>query len=300
MFYWMVKNMLTRKSAGAVSKSRESKPDSAAATVDTGWMEPRRPYAMPLTFADLPDEVRALLDNNVPLQEPPQQGRTSRVAFAVDARGEPMVIKRSAGQHLDVVRREHRALQALAPLDVSAPAPLLFLECSSPLEQEGWLVTRRLPGTTLEAALRTQPDHARRTSLLTDFGAAVARLHATPPPTGFGTGDWLENALEVAKSLNPAADAGRLGHLRHHQPAPVATALIHGDLFLDNVMTVGERVTGFIDWSFADVGDPRYDVAVATHELTRADREAFAEGYGPAARLTAAETAYFVEVALLF
>ncbi|GGS12327.1 hypothetical protein GCM10008960_42480 [Deinococcus sedimenti] len=51
--------------------------------------------------------------------------------------------------------------------------------------------------------------------------------------------------------------------IRNEQPTPVATALIHGDLFLDNVMTADGRVTGLIDWAFADVGDPRYDVAVA-------------------------------------
>lgn len=256
-------------------------------------------YATPLTHTDLPDEVRALLDDDTPLQEPPQQGRTSRVALALDASGGPVVLKRSAGRHLNVIRREHHALLAVHPLGVPAPEPLLYLERPAPSGREGWLVIRRVPGTTLEVALGAGSDGARA-PLLADFGAALARLHATPPPQGFGSPDWLETTLAFAHTLNPTADAARREPLQNGRPAPVATALIHGDLFLDNVMTVGGRVTGFIDWAFADVGDPRYDVTVATHELTRSDQVAFAAGYGSAARLTAQETAYFVEVALLF
>lgn len=241
-----------------------------------------------------------MLDDDTPLQEPAQQGRTSRVAFALDASGSPVVLKRSVGPHLEVIRREHRVLRAVHPLGVLAPEPLLFLERPTSFGPEGWLVTRRLLGTTLEAALSAELDRARRASFLTDFGAALARLHATPPPPGFGGHDWLENALAFANSLNPTVDAARFEQLRNERPAPLATTLIHGDLFLDNIMTAGGRVTGLIDWSFADVGDPRYDVAVATHELTQFDRDAFAEGYGPAGRLMAQEAAYFVEVALLF
>lgn len=262
-------------------------------------MASQRPYEMPLIGIDLPDEVRALL-NDLPLQEPPQQGRTSRVAFALDASGSPVVLKCSTEPHLEVIRREHRALRTLHPLSVSAPEPLLFLERPTCFGREGWLVTRRLPGMTLEIALSAEFDHARRTSLLTDFGAALARLHVTPPPPDFGSPDWLENTLAVANSLNPTTDLARFARLRRERPAPVAPALLHGDLFLDNVMTAGGRVTGLIDWAFADVGDPRYDVAVAMHGLTRFDRAAFAEGYGASAQLTAGEAAYFIEVALLF
>lgn len=238
--------------------------------------------------------------NDTPLLEPPQQGRTSRVAFALDASGGSVVLKRSVAPHLAVIRRENSALRALHPLGVPVPEPLLFLERTTPFGQEGWLVTRRLPGTTLQQALSTEADPARRVSLLTDLGAALARMHATLPPRNFGSHDWLENALTFANTLNSTANAARFEQLRNGRPAPVAPTLMHGDLFLDNVMTADGRVTGFIDWSFADVGDPRYDVAVATHELAPSDLEAFAEGYGLTARLTVEETAYFVEVALLF
>lgn len=292
--------MYVEESSEAVIEGRETTADSTVTAVNTGHVDPSRPYATSLTFADLPDEVERRLDLDVPLQEPPQQGRTSRVAFAFDVAGGPVVLKRSVGSHLEVLRREHRALLAVHPLGGPTPEPLLFFERSASFGVEGWLVTRRLVGTTLAAALDGALDRDRRASLLADFGAVVARLHATPPPPGFGSHDWLDHALLVANSLNPAADEARLAQLRNERPAPVPLTLLHGDLFLDNVLTADGRVTGLIDWSFADVGDPRYDVAVATHELTRFDREAFAEGYGPAALLTSREEAYFVEIALLF
>ncbi|PTA66979.1 phosphotransferase family protein [Deinococcus arcticus] len=271
-----------------------------AATLNTGHMEPRQPYATPIVLADLPGELRARLGPEPYLHGPPHQGRTSRVAFALDASGSPAVLKRSVGPHLALLRREYHALRTLHPLRVPAPAPLLYLERPAPPDPEGWLMTRRLPGTTLEAALRATPDRTDRAALLADFGAALAQLHATPPPPGFGHPDWLEQALAAAAQLNPGVDPAHLAQLRRERPTPQRAALIHGDLFLDNVMVAGGRVTGFIDWAFADVGDLRADVAVATQNLSPADQTAFAAGYGPGARLTAQERAFFMAVALLF
>lgn len=61
--------------------------------------------------------------------------------------------------------------------------------------------------------------------------------------------------------------------------------LIHGDLNLENVLVSNGAVTGLIDWSGGDLGDPRYDVALAllSDEELELDDEmlaAFASGYG--------------------
>ncbi|WP_162393869.1 aminoglycoside phosphotransferase family protein [Deinococcus kurensis] len=128
------------------------------------------------------------------------------------------------------------------------------------------------------AALGADPGPARRAALLRDFGAARARLHARPPPPDFGSREWLGNLLTGASRLNPRVNAAQVERLWNERPVPGATGLIHGYLFLENVMTQDGRVTGFIDWSFAEIGDARSDVAVATHDLTEPDREAFVEG----------------------
>jgi aminoglycoside phosphotransferase (APT) family kinase protein len=64
---------------------------------------------------------------------------------------------------------------------------------------------------------------------------------------------------------------------------PSPEVLIHGDLALDNVL-VGDDGMCLIDWSGGDLGDPRYDIALAlatNPELYLRDEEveAFFEGY---------------------
>ncbi|HEX2863223.1 MAG TPA: aminoglycoside phosphotransferase family protein [Deinococcales bacterium] len=263
-------------------------------------MELPRPPAAPLTVSALPAGVRSLLADDPRLEEPPRQGRTSRVAFALDAGGDAVAIKRSTGAHLEQIRREHRALRALLPRDVPAPEPLMFVERSGPSGPEGWLVTRRLPGTPLQEVLAAERDPARRASLLASLGAALAELHVTPPPPAFLGRDWLDDLLALSRRLDPSVGAARLERLRSLRPALAAPALVHGGPFLDNVLVEGGRVTGLVDWAFAGAGEPRYDLAVAQHGLAPFERDAFAGGYGPAALLSAEEEALFVEVAFLF
>ncbi|WP_373290603.1 phosphotransferase family protein [Deinococcus arenae] len=117
----------------------------------------------------------------MPFQEPPQQGRTSRVAFTRDLSGRPVVLKRSVGAQLAALRREHRALCALHPLGIPVPEPLLYVEHRTSFGMKAWLVTQRWCGMTLQAALGADPGPARRAAILRDFGAALARLHARPP-----------------------------------------------------------------------------------------------------------------------
>ena len=160
-------------------------------------------------------------------------------------------------------------------------------------------MTRRLLGVTLDVALRSEGDPQRRSELLKDFGRVLVRVHGVAPAE-LGSGDWLERFMGVVKVLNPLVDRGQLERLRKARPKSTSPTLIHGDLFLDNVLTLEGRVTGLIDWAFADVGDARFDVAVASREWSWGDWAAFAAGYGSSGRLGVSEEAFFVEVALLF
>lgn len=267
--------------------------------VNTGGMNSSPAVTASFTAADLPPELRALVDTAVPFTDPPRQGRTSRVVFARDLRGNPVVIKRAVGPYVELMRREAQVLSVVHPLGVPAPELLLFVERSGWSGVEGWLVTRRLLGVTLDVALQSEGDPVRRAALLTDFGRTLARVHGVAPAE-LSSGDWLEQFMRVAKVLNPLVDRGHLERLRKARPKSTSPTLIHGDLFLDNVLTLEGRVTGVIDWAFADVGDARFDVAVASREWSWGDWEAFAAGYGSSGRLGVSEEAFFVEVALLF
>jgi aminoglycoside phosphotransferase (APT) family kinase protein len=73
--------------------------------------------------------------------------------------------------------------------------------------------------------------------------------------------------------------------LQRDRPADVPATLVHGDFTLDNVLVAGNTISGVIDWSGGDRGDPRYDLALAIRPEPeafghQADLEAFFEGYG--------------------
>jgi aminoglycoside phosphotransferase (APT) family kinase protein len=88
-----------------------------------------------------------------------------------------------------------------------------------------------------------------------------------------------------------------LARLEYQRPPPVPAALVHGDYALDNVLVLQQTVTRLVDWAGGTVGDPRYDLALATRPKAGAfqtpeDVDAFYIGYG-GPRLNAAEAWYF-------
>lgn len=102
-----------------------------------------------------------------------------------------------------------------------------------------------------------------------DAGAAVARLHrVTLQPqehilldpflrSAFRDGLFRRVATErSAPLLRLANEAVR----RYERPRRDAV-LLHGDLWLGNVMWIGDTCTGLIDWKEAKIGDPGIELA---------------------------------------
>lgn len=104
-------------------------------------------------------------------------------------------------------------------------------------------------------------------------GEALARLHvegaayATERANGLGPQWWHDTATEIAPRLDEIA-AG-LGHVVasgltavSRWPEDLPRGTIHADLFPDNVLVLGSRVTGLIDFYFACTDLYAYDLAV--------------------------------------
>jgi len=107
-------------------------------------------------------------------------------------------------------------------------------------------------------------------------GAMLGRMHAAladfapERPNTLGLPGWHALAEKCADGLDAVAPglaariADELRFLDAHWPADLPRAVIHADLFPDNVLMLGDEVTGIIDFYFACTEVRAWDLAV-TH-----------------------------------
>ncbi len=143
-------------------------------------------------------------------------------------------------------------------------------------------------------------------------GAALGALHrgltgfAPTRANSMGVGAWPTLFADCAPQLDSIqpglrARVGRaLDTVVAAWPADLPTGAIHADLFPDNVLMLGDRVTGLIDFYFACTDIVAYDVAI-THSAWSFDAKgapldpaigrALLAGYRTQASLAEAEVA---------
>jgi thiamine kinase len=184
-----------------------------------------------------------------------------RIAGARDAR---FAINRVAE------RQVHAAAAALG----FAPA-IVYAE-----ESQGVLVTEHLPGAPWTC------EELRTPAGLRLIGARLAELHAQPVPRAvrrMNVHDVLAHYLELPDAtpgpMTRAELAARLRwSLATYRPAP--PALCHNDLHHLNLL--GRAPLMFVDWEYAAVGDPVFELAavVGYHDLDAEQREQLLAAYG--------------------
>ncbi|MDE2041884.1 MAG: homoserine kinase [Alphaproteobacteria bacterium] len=162
-----------------------------------------------------------------------------------------------------------------------------------------------LPGLSVSHPTATQ---ARAT------GAALGRIHmaladfALNRANALGPEGWYALAAKCGVSLDDiqpglrAKVEAECAYLKAHWPAALPRAVIHADLFPDNVLMRGVAVSGLIDFYFAATEVRAWDVAV-THAAWAFDYEgrnydaavgdAIIAGYDATHGLSAAERAAF-------
>ena len=159
----------------------------------------------------------------------------------------------------------------------------------------------------------TRPTAAQARSV----GAVLAQLHLAARDFPRTRANGMDFAASAA--ILDACTAQRLATINADLPAMLAPAhqaaaldlaalpqsQTHTDLFPDNVLMLGEQVTGLIDFYFACTGPMVLDLAV-THAAWCFDRDnrylpalgaALVEGYESIRPLESAERALFAEVA---
>jgi homoserine kinase type II len=107
-------------------------------------------------------------------------------------------------------------------------------------------------------------------------GEALGRMHAaladfTPErPNSLGLDGWRDLAARCGDAVDAIAlglskrIAEEVAFLDAHWPRDLPRSVIHADLFPDNVLMLGDQVTGMIDFYFACTETRAWDLAV-TH-----------------------------------
>jgi len=161
----------------------------------------------------------------------------------------------------------------LARHGIPCPAPIADLNdryLSSLNGKPAALVTR-LEGKSIE-----NPGAAE----CAELGALLARMHLAARSYG----GYLENPRgprwwrAAAPELRPFLDAPRAALLdeelrfqAQHRFADLPRAAVHADLFRDNALFAGARLSGVIDFYFAGVDCFIYDLAVCANDWCLAD-----------------------------
>ncbi len=124
--------------------------------------------------------------------------------------------------------------------------------------------------TFLEGVSRSHPD----TKSCASVGEALGRLHlagadfASSRANALSVDAWPHLFAEVfarADTVKPgtkALIADELEALARAWPRSLPRGIIHADLFPDNVLFLGDRVSGLIDFYFACTDDLAYDLAI--------------------------------------
>ena len=163
-------------------------------------------------------------------------------------------------------------MRHLAERGVLVPAPVLTKagEILNTLHGKPAAIVSKLEG---RCRLAPEPAHCAA------VGAMLARMHlagedfAIRQPNLRGLAWWVDTAPAVLPFLSEANRQLLQDEVRFQQEFAATPAFarlpagpIHGDLFRDNVMFDGARLTGFFDFYFAGCDTWLFDVAVCVND----------------------------------
>jgi thiamine kinase-like enzyme len=226
-----------------------------------------------------------------------QKGGKTNVNYRVTVDGEQFVLRISGPNTapLGIDRaRERDATLAAARIGV-APEVVAFLF------PEGHLVTRFIAGR------EWSPDDLKRPDVIPRAADVLRRVHALPPIAGRfdpyrDTAERLalirEHGIALPASLPQMLE--RAEAIRNAREAALdgALALCHNDPWHNNFLDDGTRVR-LLDWEFAGMGDPFFDLASVTAVYSpeqKADFLRHYQGGATAASLEALEQMVFVVI----
>ncbi|MDX6448340.1 MAG: hypothetical protein QOD08_803 [Gaiellaceae bacterium] len=189
-------------------------------------------------------------------------GGASKEAWAVDAGGERLLVRRAAGGVIHEatlpLEQELEVLRAAEEAGVKVPHPVAYL---GELGGREAFAMERVEGETIGRRIVRDPPPGLDVQLAEE----LAKIHAIPPGrlpflTGADVLSRFEGELDTVGEPHPAIEYG-LAWLRESAPEPLPSVVLHGDFRLGNVVVSERGLVALLDWEFAHLGDPTEDVA---------------------------------------
>jgi aminoglycoside phosphotransferase (APT) family kinase protein len=210
-------------------------------------------------MADVREALQAVLG---PVSEPILlAGGASKEAWAVDAGGERLLVRRAGGgvihRHTLSLREEFDVLTAAYETGVKVPRPIMYIE---DLDEREAFVMERLEGETIGrrvVRMQLSPELPRQ------LAEELAKIHAIPPARlpflAEARLDRLVDELDEFGEPHPAIELG-LWWLRENRPPPRPQVVNHGDYRVGNVVVGEHGLVGVLDWEFAHLDEPVRDI----------------------------------------
>jgi aminoglycoside phosphotransferase (APT) family kinase protein len=213
--------------------------------------------------------LAAILGREAELTEPVLlAGGASKEAWAVDADGEPLLVRRAAGgvihRHTLSLADEFAVIEAAHEAGVKVPRPYGYIP---DLEGREAFVMERLEGDTIGRRIVQKEElAAAREALPVQMAEELAKIHAIPVArVSFLPQTRLERMVEELDEVNEPRPAIELGlwWLRENRPPARPLVFTHGDYRIGNLVVGDRGLVGVLDWEFAHLDDPVRDMAFA-------------------------------------
>jgi len=215
----------------------------------------------------LQPHLSAILGREVEVSDPVLlAGGASKEAWAVDAGGERLLVRRAAGgvihKHTLSLADEFEVLRAAHEAGVKVPRPYGYI---ADLEGREAFVMERLEGETIGRRIVRKDELAgARRALPAQMAEELAKIHAIPPSRlpflGETRVEGMVEELDEVGEPHPAIELG-LWWLRENRPPARDSVVVHGDFRIGNLVVDDHGLVGVLDWEFAHVDDPARDVA---------------------------------------
>jgi aminoglycoside phosphotransferase (APT) family kinase protein len=187
-------------------------------------------------------------------------GGASKEAWAVDADGEPLLVRRAGVGviHRDTLSLEHEfeVLRAAVAAGVTAPRPIAYL---GELGGREAFAMERVEGETIGRRIVRDPPP----DLGGEMAEQLALIHSIAPMSFLPRGDVIARFYDELDSVgepHPAIELG-LAWVRERLEPSREPTFLHGDFRLGNLAVDASGLVAVLDWEFAHVGDPVEDVA---------------------------------------